>query len=424
MDIKYKLVPHQKKFFTSDKPFVVLNCGRSSGKSFIASLIAALRVKEGHKILVWAQNFSALSENLMKEIVCRLDEMNIKYSYVQGGKQKITVGKGVIYGLSYENIESCRGFTEVSIAICDEIALAPADFLGTMSFCMRGKGIKPKIYAMTTPRMNSWWNTFVKKADPAKIDIIHGTMKPLLDKEIITQDTVDLVKSTCVNELLYRQEMLGELVEDSGDGVLFTSKLLSECSGYAHKNNDGYCIGIDCAGLGNDSNVILVRNQCEILEIIEKQVMSNAELCSTVLGIIMKYDRRKLSHICIDEAFGIDLNERLRNAGVNSTLVAFGGKAKNDAYANNRAEMYIKCKKELEETGLKGLTEELENELRATRYVLTNSNKLQIIPKADIKTNIGRSPDLADALALSYYLPIIPEEIIKGNRLRQNRFMR
>jgi hypothetical protein len=289
---------------------------------------------------------------------------------------------------------------------------------------MRGKGIKPKIYAMTTPRMNSWWNTFVKKADPAKIDIIHGTMKPLLEKEIITQDTVDLVKSTCVNELLYRQEMLGELVEDSGDGVLFTSKLLSECSGYAHKNNDGYCIGIDCAGLGNDSNVILVRNQCEILEIIEKQVMSNAELCSTVLGLIMKYDRRKLSHICIDEAFGIDLNERLRNAGVNSTLVAFGGKAKNDAYANNRAEMYIKCKKELEETGLKGLTEELENELRATRYVLTNSNKLQIIPKADIKTNIGRSPDLADALALSYYLPIIPEEIIKGNRLRQNRFMR
>ena len=39
------------------------------------------------------------------------------------------------------------GFTEIGIAICDEVALAPANFFGTMAFCMRGKGISPKIYA-------------------------------------------------------------------------------------------------------------------------------------------------------------------------------------------------------------------------------------------------------------------------------------
>lgn len=105
--VTYKLLPHQKKFLVSDKPTVVLNCGRSSGKSYIASLIAALKVEQGNKILVWAQTYKALSENLMTEIVNRLNEIGAKYNY-NTSKQKITCGKGTIYGLSYENIETCR----------------------------------------------------------------------------------------------------------------------------------------------------------------------------------------------------------------------------------------------------------------------------------------------------------------------------
>ena len=81
MEVEYKLVEHQKKFFLSDKPTVVLNCGRSSGKSYIASLIAALRLKEGKRIFVWAQDFAALSENLFVEIMKRLDEMGIRYKH-------------------------------------------------------------------------------------------------------------------------------------------------------------------------------------------------------------------------------------------------------------------------------------------------------------------------------------------------------
>ena len=146
-------------------------------------------------------------------------------------------------------------------------------------------------------------------------------------------------------------------------------------------------------------------------------------MCSTVRGLVTKYGKNKLSHICIDEAFGIDLNERLSDAGINSTLVPFGGKASNPAYANNRAEMYINVKKGLEEYGLQGITEELYHELQATRYILNSSNKIQLIPKEEIKLNIGRSPDIADALALTYYQPIIPMEVIEIRRIKQNRWM-
>ena len=422
MEMHYKLVAHQKRFLLSDKQTVVLNCGRSSGKTFIASLIAALRVKEGKRLLVWAQDLIRLEQNLLKEIAARLDEMKISYRR-NFNTHMIICGNGVIYGLSYENIEACRGFTEISIAICDEIALSPPNFFGTMSFCMRGKGITPKIYCMTTPRVGSWWNDFVRKADPDKIEIINANMMSLLDKGIITQGTVDLVKSSCLDDNILRQELYGELIEDTSTGVLFSSNLLNSAPKFMHRNNNGYAIGIDCSGLGKDSNVIVVRNQNEILDIVEKKVASNSELCSTVRGLIMTHGKANLSHVAIDEAYGLDLHERLSDAGINATIVPFGGKPKNQAYANRRAEMYINMKKGIEEYGLKGITDELYRELQATKYILNNNGKVQIIPKDEIKLNIGRSPDKADALALTYIQEIIPIGLIESDRALQNRFM-
>lgn len=422
MDIEYKLVEHQKKFLISDKPTVVLNCGRSSGKTFIASLIAALKLNEGKRIFVWAQDYSRLEQNLLNEIGNRLDEMKIKYRR-NYNTHVITCGKGVIYGLSYENIEACRGYTEISIAICDEVALAPANFFGTMAFCMRGKGISPKIYCMTTPRIGSWWNDFVRKADPDKIEIIRGNMLSLLEKDLITQGTLDLVKATCLDENMMRQELYGELVEDNSTGVLFTSRLLTEAPKFSQRNNNGYAIGIDCSGLGKDSNVIVVRNQNEILDIVEKKVASNSELCSIVRSLIMNHGKANLSHIAIDEAYGLDLHERLAEAGINAVLVPFGGKAKNSAYANQRAEMYINLKKGIEEYGLKGITDELYRELQATKYILNNNGKIVLIPKDEIKLSIGRSPDIADALALTYTQEIVPMGLVEIDREIQNRYM-
>lgn len=422
MEVVYKLVPHQKKFLLSDKPTVVLNCGRSSGKTFISSLIAAIKVHEGKRLFVWAQDYNRLELNLLNEISKRLDEMHIKY-HRNYNTHVITCGKGVIYGLSYENIEACRGFTEISIAVCDEVALAPANFFGTMAFCMRGKGISPKIYCMTTPRSGSWWNDFVRKADPDKVEIISGNMMSLLEKDIITQGTLDLVKETCLDENMLRQELYGELIEDNSAGVLFSSSLLSNAPKFTQRNNEGYCIGIDCSGLGKDSNVIIVRNQNEILDIVEKKVASNSELCSIVRGLILTHGKANLSHIAIDEAYGLDLHERLSEAGVNSVIVPFGGKPNNPAYANKRSEMYINLKKGIEEFGLKGITDELHRELQATKYILNNNGKIQIIPKDEIKLNIGRSPDVADALALTYTQDIIPLGLIEASREYQNRYM-
>lgn len=431
MIIKYKLSKPQKDFVSSKARFTVFNAGRSSGKTFTASLIAVRALLEQKKVIIFAQTKGTLRDCLMLAIRERLEEiakpMGIEVKYNEN-TFKVTYGNGAIYGMSYENIEACRGFTNISVAIYDEIALAPPNLLSTVVYCLRGKDIEPRQYAMTTPRFGTWWNKYLKDhSNDPNIKIIHSTIFDLNNKEndelsIIKTAQIENMIANEIDETMLRQELYGEIVDDNTAGVIFSTDLLDHAGFSLHNDVDGYAIGIDCSGLGKDSNVIIVRNQSKILDIIERTTISENEMAHLVKSIVDTRGADKLSHICIDEAFGLGLNERLRELGLFSTLVPFAGTPTNKAFANKRAEMYMNLKKGIETNGLSGINEELFRELQATKYILNNSNKIQLIPKEEIKLNIGRSPDLADALALTYYRPIIPRETLTARRERQRRF--
>ena len=417
MEITYKLFPHQKAVITSQEPILYARMGRGSGKSYIASMLAVISLLKGKRTLAIAQTSQAIREVLVPEILARLNEIIPgKFKFNQTSN-KIVFGKGIIYLGSYESLESLRGYTRISLVILDEAALAPPNIFEVVAFCMRDCDEQPKIRMMSTPRSANWLTEYVKKNS---IPVITAKTS---DNKRITPQEIELMKKASIDENSWRREFYGDEIDDDTAGVLFTSNLLSSAPKFLRRNNDGYAIGIDCSGLGKDSNVIVVRNQNEILDIVEKKVATNAELCSIVRGIIMTHGKGNLSHIAIDEAYGLDLHERLTESGINATIVPFGGKANNTAYANRRAEMYINLKKGIEEYGLKGMTEELHRELQATKYLLNNNGKIQLIPKDEIKLNIGRSPDIADALALTYIQDIIPCGLIESERELQNRYM-
>lgn len=104
---------------------------------------------------MFAQSWSALTENLMRETALRLDEIVgfDKYKYNRSG-QKIELGKGVIYGATYESQDSVRGYTQISTLILDEAALSKPDILEVAGPCLRGlpDGVEPHIYCLTTPK--------------------------------------------------------------------------------------------------------------------------------------------------------------------------------------------------------------------------------------------------------------------------------
>ena len=186
MNIEIKLLKHQRAFLESKDNKVLLLAGRATGKSYVASIAAAMNMLMGKRLIVFAQTFSSLQRNIFAEIVNRLDEWKVSYNYNKSS-MIISVGNGICYGYSYENIESVRGLTNISVCIADEIALAPnPDILfATLSPVMRGKDIKPKLFAMTTPRGGSAWNELFKS--DSSWDIVTATTfdNTFLSKESI-----------------------------------------------------------------------------------------------------------------------------------------------------------------------------------------------------------------------------------------------
>lgn len=364
------------------------------------------------------QTARAIAEVLAPEILDKLNKIIPGQYQYNKSSHKFTYRNGIIYLESYEAIENIRGYTLISLAILDECCLAPPDIFTILAFCMRGGGIHPKIRMLSTPRSQNWVTRYVQDY---KIPIVNAKTT---DNKLINEEQIELMKKTCTDENAWRREFYGEEVDDDDGGVIFTSSLLTDISKvHVGEENDGYCIGIDCAGLGTDSNIIVVRSEDQILEIIDKKVATAAEMASIVRGIILSRGSDKLSHIAIDEGYGLDLYNRLAEDELPCHLVAFGGSPENHAYANERAELYFNLKKGIEEHGLRGITEEIKRELQATKYKLNSSNRIQIIPKDEIKLNLGRSPDFADALALTYYAPIIPIEAFTTKRRLQSRLM-
>ena len=330
------------------------------------------------------------------------------------------VKPGVIYFASYESLETLRGFTQIALTVCDEACLAPSDLFSVISFCMRDlpKGVSGQIVMLSTPRADNWVTAFCREQ---KVTIINAKTS---DNKRISDEEIELMRKTCLDENQWKREFYGEECEDNTQGVLFSNDFLMGCSKVPENLRKGYAIGIDCSGLGVDNNVIVVRSINKILKTEKIRIATAAELCSRVKCIIEELGKGSLSHIAIDEAYGLDLADRLREAGLKVNVVPFGGKAMENVYSNNRAEMYCTMKKQFEEFGMLGLTEDLKRELNCTRYILNNSNKIQIIPKSDIKLVLGHSPDSADALALTYIQPLVPKEALEIQRRRDELDMR
>lgn len=415
--IRFKLFPHQMALFTSKDKIIYLRCGRGAGKTFCAALLCALRLVGGKRIVCLSQTSRQSREVMWVEIIKQLDKIVPGRYKANTGAQKITFGKtGVIYFASYESLETLRGFTQIALTVCDEACLAPADLFSVVSFCMRDlpPGVSGQIIMLSTPRADNWVTSFCREQN---VTIINAKTS---DNKRISLEEIELMRKTCLDENQWKREFYGEECDDGSEGTLFSNDVLRDCEQVKDNTQKGYAIGIDCSGLGVDNNVIVVRSINKIKKVVKKRTATAAEMCGIVKGLIEEFGRGDLSHIAIDEAYGLDLYNRLKEAGYNAQVVPFGGKASESVYLNNRAEMYCTMKKQFEEFGMIGLNEDMKRELNATRYILSNSNKIQIIPKSEIKLIVGHSPDTADALALTYTQPIVPRAITEY-RLRQDR---
>jgi len=92
-------------------------------------------------------------------------------------------------------------------------------------------------------------------------------------------------------------------------------------------------------------------------------------------------------------------------------MIAFGGEAtRKDRYLNKRAEMWGEYKDWLRHGGCLPDDPKLCEETTAPEQVFREDGKIQLESKKDIKERLGFSPGRADALALTFAMPVKAKE--------------
>lgn len=166
-------------------------------------------------------------------------------------------------------------------------------------------------------------------------------------------------------------------------------------------------LGVDVAREGNDKSVLFPRQG---LVATEPKVMRNARSIDGAAAVMHMEDTLGVDGTFIDNTggFGGGWIDQLMSLNRSPVGIHFAGKATDTRYANIRAEMWFKMAEWIKGGGALPNIPEMIAELTTPEYSF-QKDKLLIEPKEKIKARLGRSPDYADALALTFAYPVHPK---------------
>jgi hypothetical protein len=171
-------------------------------------------------------------------------------------------------------------------------------------------------------------------------------------------------------------------------------------------------IGVDVARFGDDQSVICFRRgrDARTIEWNTYRGLDTMQLASRVAEFVRVH---QADTIFVDGGgVGGGVVDRLRDLHVNCIEVNFGSKAEDARYMNKRAEMWGNMRDWIK-TGSLPSNRELVDDLIGVEYSFTPTNKIQLEKKEDMKKRGLASPDLADALALTFAYPVAPKGMAK-----------
>ena len=209
----------------------------------------------------------------------------------------------------------------------------------------------------------------------------------------------------------FRQEYLCDFAA-ANENTLIPLTLAMEARG-KHVVESAYShapkiLGVDVARQGGDRSAIIRRQGLACFPPITLQSNDSMAVASRVAHEIQTW---KPDAVFVDGTggYGAGVIDRLRQLGYSPIEVQFGGKANDPRFLNKRAEMWWLVKEWLEQGGALPDVMELVRELSAPTYEFDRTRSVfKLEPKEDIKERIGSSPDLADALALTFAQPVAP----------------
>jgi len=253
------------------------------------------------------------------------------------------------------------------------------------------------------------WNPFLKsdpveklfrEKDNSLLVHINFTENPFAPKVLISEAEEMRVKDPDK----FMHIFLG-YPQTQSETALFTYKIVEQAMNRQGSATGATVLGVDVARYGEDSSVIAVRAGLWVKVILTKTKTDITGIADWAKNLSKVY---QADAIIVDTiGLGVGCHDILLRSGYFSIDGNFSKKAqKENIYHNKRAESYFKLKEAMD----RGLSiphdDDLAEELLAIEYEFTSAGRTKIVEKDKIKKTLGRSPDKADALALTYFTDV------------------
>lgn len=175
-----------------------------------------------------------------------------------------------------------------------------------------------------------------------------------------------------------------------------------------HYESEARLIGVDVARFGDDRTVIFQRQGRWTGEPI---IMRNARTHVIAARAAKLWDEWDADACFVDDTggWGGGVIDSLIQHNRSPTPVNSSGSPIDDRYLNKRAEMWFEMAEWLKSGGKIPQAAELTAELTAPTYQFLRG-KFRLEDKDLIKDRLGFSPDIADALALTFAYPVRPKQ--------------
>ena len=231
--------------------------------------------------------------------------------------------------------------------------------------------------------------------------------------------------------LITNKKLLNQWVEDYGEDSDFVkvrvkgefpsagalqfigNDILDPCimKDVAVSPNDPVVMGVDVARFGDDQSVIVMRTgrDAESKEWHRYRGVDTMTLSSEVARLAQQYQP---DTIFIDGGgVGGGVVDRCRQLAVEVIEINFGAKATMPQYANMRAQCWGQLKQAITDGMRLPDDADMKSDITSVEYGYNIRNQIQLEKKEDMKKRGLHSPDIADALALTYAMPVLPNRV-------------
>jgi hypothetical protein len=411
----------------SQRRFTIVKAHRRAGKTWVACAALALTAlalpKTRYAYLAPTRvQAKAITWAIFRDMLAPIPGVHFKDSELI-----IVLPNGSEIGLySGENHDSLRG-SGFHGAVVDEVANMPLDawfaslrptlsgtggwalFIGTP----RGSDLLSELYQYAASGSDPDWAAISFEAWPV------NTTGVLSDTEIESARREAISEATFLREYGVRLDVSAE------DQLIRLEDVLACQSRVATPQfmragitrREPRIIGVDISGPGanGDNSVIVMRQGPIVLE----PITVPSDQYELLPGLVATAIRDFEADACFLDGTGgwsLGVLPALQELGYSPQPINFGSAAiKDTLYANRRAEMHAQLAEWTRRpNSILPRGQKLASELTATCFSHDAKGRILLERKVQTRSRLGRSPDIADALALTFAAPVIMSQRNEG----------